>query len=112
MKSILVLISNSPNTQNALRALKLAKNFNEKGNKVSIFLLQDGVYCALSKRSTEVKVAVEKAIAAGIDCYVLEEDIVCRGFHSDDIVSKIRTSNYSELVEFMMERHDLVLGSF
>lgn len=112
MKSILVMISSPPNTPNAVRALRLANAFNEKGNKVSVFLLQDGVLCALSKQDTSAKALLEKAMTAGAGCYVLEEDLVCRGFKMQDGISKVRRSDYSELVELMMERNDLVLGCF
>lgn len=110
MKSILVMFSSSPNTPKAVRALKLANALNEKGNKVSVFLLQDGVFCALSKQDTSAKALLKKAITAGTDCYVLEEDFVCRGFRMQDAISKVRRSDYSELIELMMERNELVLG--
>ncbi|MFQ6077085.1 MAG: sulfurtransferase complex subunit TusB [Candidatus Bathyarchaeia archaeon] len=112
MRSILVIISSSQNTQNAARALKLASTLNEQGNKVSVFLLQDGTYCAHSKQSQEAKAAIDKALAEGIDIYVMEEDVIARGFRGEDLIPKIRASDYPELVDLMMERHDLVMGTF
>lgn len=111
MKSILIIISSSPNTQNAARALKLASTLNEQGNKVSVFLLQDGVYYALSKQNPDLKTSAEKLMATGIDVYVLEEDLIARGFRKKDLASGTHASNYPELIELMMERHDLVVGS-
>jgi len=40
---------------------------------------------------------------------LLEEDIIIRGFKRENRLSKIHLSNYSELIDLMMERYDKVI---
>jgi tRNA 2-thiouridine synthesizing protein B len=112
MKSILILLSSGPTSRNALRALHLAHLLRGQGHRVSVYLLQDGVLCALTGPGFAVQGMVEEAKGNGVGFYVLDEDLALRGFQEKQLIPEVRVSDYSALVDLMMERSDSVLGVF
>ncbi|MCS4541117.1 MAG: DsrH/TusB family sulfur relay protein [Euryarchaeota archaeon] len=107
MKSILIVISNSQD--NAISSLQLANSIQKQGNKVSIYLLQDGVFCSLANENI-TKSVVEKAIASGVEFYVLCDDLTLRGFSEREIIPQVHVSSYSELIDLMLEKCDFTIG--
>ncbi|MEW5817809.1 MAG: DsrH/TusB family sulfur metabolism protein [Spirochaetota bacterium] len=107
MKSILMMISSSPGSPNARTALELADNLRHKGNEVALYLLQDGVFHAVSGDKV-----MERMVAEKICCYCLEEDLVMRGFRKLNLIPQAKVSSYEELVDLMMEKYDSTIGIF
>ena len=81
--------------------------FEEVGNEVGIYLLQDGVFHALSGKNAMGLISEEK-----IRCYFLEEDLIMRGFRNTDLIPQARPSSYEELVDLMSGRYDTTIGIF
>lgn len=107
--SILLIVSSPLTEPNGSRALELANQFRLQGKKTGVYLLQNAVLCVLVD---EVKTLIETHINMGIDFYCLEEDLIMRGFKKKDLLSNILLSDYSDLIDLMMERHDKVIGLF
>ena len=56
---------------------------------------------------------LEESLNAGIDCYVLRDDLAMRGIAKEqELTPGVKVFDYPDLVELMMERHDRVLGVF
>lgn len=107
MKSILMLISSSPNTPESRQALEMALSLWKEGNELGIFFLQDGVYHTLNAPGAH-RILTEEKIAG----YCLAEDLEMRGFGKEDVILPIRLSHYDELVDLMMERYGTTIGVF
>jgi len=106
MKSILMLISSSPNTPESRQALDLAGSLWEEGNEIGIFFLQDGVYHAL-KATGAHRLLLEEKVAK----WCLADDLEMRGFGKEDVVLPVGLSRYDELVDLMMERFSMTIGA-
>ncbi len=107
MKSILMIISSSPHSPHASAAIDLVNNLNNQGNKLAVFLLQDGVFHAISGEGA-MKALLEKKI----DCYYLEEDLIMRGFQKEDAIAEALPSGYEGLDDLMMEKYNSTIGAF
>jgi sulfur relay protein TusB/DsrH len=107
MKSILMLISSSPNTPESAQALDLAKGLLEQGNELGIFFLQDGVYHTLNPVDSPTLFPNER-----LSAYCMTEDLEMRGFRERDVVLPVKQSNYDELVDLMMERFSTTIGAY
>ncbi|MCL4459795.1 MAG: DsrE family protein [Chloroflexi bacterium] len=112
MASTLLLISSPPNTQNAHTVLQLAHTLHKQGGKIGLFLLQDGVYCALAEQNLEAKGMLEPSISDGITCFYLQEDLEMRGYKREDALSQTLPADYAQLVDFIMQDYDHVMGAF
>jgi|Deesub1362A_J573_1020465.scaffolds.fasta_scaffold00045_16 sulfur relay protein TusB/DsrH len=91
---MLVIIKNAPGTQEAKRAVKLARDM-----AADIVLVQNGVYLAERDR-------LEGFCGTA---YALDEDIRLRGI--TDIDKEIKTIGYDELIDLMAE-DEKVIGMF
>ena len=109
MDAILLIISSSLTEPNGLRALKLAKQFKSQGGKIGVYLVQNAVLGVLVD---EVRTQIDFSINSGIAFFCLEEDLTMRGLKRADLLSKIHISNYSDLIDLMMERYHKVIGVF
>lgn len=107
MKSILMLISSSPQTPEAQQALELARSLRDGGNEMGIFFLQDGVYHTLNADATQ-DILPEGRISS----YCLQEDLEMRGFRKEDVIPSVKLTTYEELVDLMMETFHTTLGAF
>lgn len=107
--SILLLVSGSLREPNGLRALELANQFNFQGKKTGVYLLQNAVLGGVVE---EAKMLIEAQINSGIDFYCSEEDLTMRGLAENDLHPQIHISDYSHLVDLMMERYHKVIGLF
>ena len=107
--SILVLVSTSLTEPNGLRALELANHFRLLGKKTGVYLIQNAVLGSVNEES---KILIEGQINSGIDFYCSEEDLTMRGFADNDLHPRMHVSDYSYLVDLMMERYDKVIGAF
>lgn len=107
--SILLVVSSSLREPNGLRALELANQFRLQGKKTGVYLLQNAVFGGVNE---EAKVLIKAQINSGIDFYCSEEDLTMRGFTEKDLHPQIRVSDYSDLIDLMMERHHKVIGAF
>lgn len=107
MKSILMLISSSPNTAESHQALELAGALSEQGNELGVFFLQNGVYHALNRPGSPTIFSNGK-----LRGYCMSEDLEMRGFGEGDVVIPVKLSNYDELVDLMMERFSSTIGVF
>ncbi len=91
---MLVIIKSAPDTQEARRAVKLARDM-----AADIVLLQNAVYLARPER-------LEGFCGTA---YVLEEDLRLRGV--EDLEAGVKTIDYDELVG-LLAGEDEVLGLF
>ena len=107
MKSILMLISSSPNTPEARQALELAKSLWEGGNELGIFFIQDGVYHAVTPSGTQEILSEGKG-----PLYCLTEDLEMRGFGAKDVILPVKLSDYDQLVGLMMKEFGSTIGAF
>ena len=107
MKSILMLISSSPNTPESRQALELARSLWEEGNELGIFFLQDGVYHTVNPSGSQEILSEGK-----VPRYCLTEDLEMRGFGAEDVVLPVKLSDYDELVDLMMEGFGSTIGAF
>jgi len=107
-----MLISSAPGSGHAAGALQLARLLKQEGYGVTVFLLQDAVLGALSGQDTQTGNLVEKALAEGIRFFCLDEDLVMRGFSTDELLPQVHPADYSSLVDLMMDGHDRVIGAF
>lgn len=112
MKSILMLILSSPNSHNALRSLKLARDLNGQGNQVSICLLQDGALLALGTGDEWVKDLLVQLLSKKVELYVIWDDLRLRGFKKKELVPEVQLVDYDQLVDLLMDRYESVLGAF
>lgn len=106
MESILLLLKNAPPHPDAASGLQMAQHFRMEGNSVDVFLLQDAVMAGVTKAGM-----LASLLAQGIGCYALGEDLQLRGYTGAHLMEGIHETNYDELTEMMMERHDRVLGT-
>jgi len=107
MTSYLLLVTSSPYSPQAARALGLAGALRRLDHPVSAFLLQDAVLAGL-----EPGTLIAPAVAEGVACYALDEDLALRGFTPRKLAPGVEAADYGKLVELMMEQHDRVLGAF
>jgi len=112
MKSILMLIMSPPDSQNAARALKLARDLNGQGNKVGVYLLQDGALLALNRGDELVKDLLAQLLSKKVELYVGKEDLRMRGFGEKGLIPKVQLVDYHQLVDLLMDRYDSILGAF
>ena len=112
MNSILILISSSPESSHALEALKLAYNMKHRGHEVAVYLLQDAIYHAISNGLQQGGSYDGHDEEEKISWYCLEEDLAMRGYQREEIIPRVRLSNYDELVEMMTERYGKTIGVF
>ncbi|MFQ6108481.1 MAG: DsrH/TusB family sulfur metabolism protein [Candidatus Aminicenantales bacterium] len=107
--SVLLIVSSSLREPNGLRALDLADQFNFQGKKTGIYLLQNAVLGGVEK---ETKIRIQSQINSGIDFYCLEEDLTMRGFAKKNLPPQFHISDYSGLIDLMMEKYGKVFGAF
>lgn len=107
--SILLIVSSSLREPNGLRALELANQFNFQGKKTGIYLLQNAVLGGINE---EAKILIEGQINSGIDFYCSEEDLTMRGLAEKDLHPQIHLSDFSYLIDLMMDKYDKVIGAF
>ena len=107
--SILLVVSGSLMEPNGLRALELANQFRLQGKNTAVYLLQNAVLGGVSKEAEKL---IEAQINSGIDFYCSEEDLTMRGLAEKDLHPQIHMSDYSYLIDLMMERYDKVIGAF
>lgn len=107
--SILLLVSGSLREPNGLRSLELANQFRLQGKKIGVYFLQNAVLGGVVE---EAKILIEAQINSGIDFYCSEEDLTMRGLAEKDLHPQIHISDYSYLIDLMMERYDKVIGAF
>lgn len=107
--SILLVVSSSLREPNGLRALELANQFRLQGKKTGVYLLQNAVFGGINE---EAKILIKAQINSGIDFYCSEEDLAMRGLRVKNLHSRIHISDYSYLIDLMMERYDKVIGAF
>lgn len=91
---MLVIIKSAPDTQEARRAVRLARDMT-----ADIVLLQNAVYLALPER-------LEGFCGTA---YALEEDLRLRGV--EDLEAGVKTIDYDELVDLVAEE-EKVIGLF
>ncbi len=107
--SILLVVSGSLREPNGLKALELANQFRLQGKKTGVYLLQNAVLGGVDE---EAKILIKAQINSGIDFYCSEEDLAMRGLAEKDLYPQIHISDYSYLVDLMMERYHKVIGAF
>ena len=106
MDSVLVLLKNAPAHPDLSNGLRYVQQLRAAGHPVDLFLLQDAVLAGVVKSGE-----LANALALGIGCYALEEDLRLRGYAVSDLAAGVHESSYGELVELMMDGHDRVLGA-
>lgn len=107
--SVILIVSSSLSEPHGLRALELADQFNFQGKKTGIYLLQNAVLGSINK---ETKIRIKNQIKSGIDFYCSEEDLTMRGFAKKNLPPQIHISDYSGLIDLMMEKYGKVIGVF
>lgn len=103
------MVSSSLAEPNGLRAVELANQFKSQGKETGIYLMQNAVLGVLVD---EVKTRIESSISSGIALFCQEEDLSMRGLKREDLHPEIHISNYSALIDLMMETYDKVIGVF
>ncbi len=104
-----MVISSSLREPNGLRALELTNQIRLQGKKTGVYLLQNAVLGGVNE---EAKKLIEAHINSGIDIFCSKEDLTMRGLTEKDLHPQIQISDYSNLVDLMMERYDKVMGAF
>ncbi len=107
--SILLIISSPLTERNGLQTLELANQFKSQGKKTGVYLLQNAVLGVLDD---EVKTRIESSIHSGIAFFCQKEDITMRGLKREDLHPEIHISDYSDLIDLIMERYGKVIGLF
>jgi len=107
MASLLMLVASSPASPQGAAAFQLAELLLQEGHQVSIYLVQDAVLAARPNAGSS-----SPRPPQGATLYVLREDLALRGFLDNACLPHAQLSDYRELVELMLERHDRVLGVF
>lgn len=91
--------------------LELARGLIKEGQQVSICLLQDGIYFAVSRVWAD-RGHLREIVLNGVTYYVLQDDLIMRGFRQEEVEPRFKVINYPELVDLMMEDHQQVMGAF
>lgn len=106
--SILLIVSCSLREPNGLRALELANQFRLQGKKAGVYLLQNAVLGGVNKAA---KILIEAQINSGIDYFCSEEDLTMRGFAKKNLPPQFHISDYSGMIDLMMEKYGKVIGA-
>ncbi len=112
MKSVLMLIISPPESQNAARALKLARDLNGKGNRVGVCFLQDGALLARVTGDEGAKDLIVQLLSRKVDLYVIKDDLRMRGFGEKELIPEAKLVDYHQLVDLLMDRYESILGAF
>lgn len=110
MESILILISGGPYSGRAVDALKLAASMCEQGHRVSVFLIQDGVLCALGEGDTEAHRVFQGLASGGVASFCMGEDLTMRGYGANELSAGVEVSDYGHLVGLTTELDHRVIG--
>ena len=70
-----------------------------KASKLGVFLVENGVYHAVLTEGGNPSPVLDKA---GANFFILKEDLETRGFTRDDVDSRAKVIDMSELVDLIM----------
>ncbi|VAX30244.1 hypothetical protein MNBD_NITROSPIRAE03-1451 [hydrothermal vent metagenome] len=93
---MLVIIKSAPDTQEAKRGIKLARDM-----AADICLIQNAVYFA----------QIERLEGFCGTAYAVKEDLQLRGLQEDDIERELKIIGWDELID-MMTGEDKTIGAF
>ena len=105
MKRISVLVASAPTSSSAERAFQLIRDLADQGHRVTLCLLEDGVYAATGR----VAGAPLDRCAAVL---ALEPDLRLRGIAAESLHPACRGGGYGDVVELVMTASDQTLGAF
>jgi sulfur relay protein TusB/DsrH len=77
-----------------------------KGEKVGLFLVENGVYHAVIKENGNTSPVIQKQEA---DYYVLTEDLQTRGLTASEVANNVNVVTYDDLVDLMMNDYDKLI---
>ena len=91
--------------------LKTAQAIAKEGRRVTIFLIGDGVYLAMSGQTNQASVALADAIEAGVEVLVGQEHLKASGIKEGNLMtgSKVIDRSYKNLALMVMEKWDRVV---
>ncbi len=103
MESVLLLVNGAPSSPNAQRAWQIAQTLRDQGNRVTLFLIQDGVLAARKGESALHDLG-------DLACYALGEDLQLRGFAASNLREQVKIADYGRLVD-LFDQHERVIGA-
>src|SRR3990172_7356147 len=83
----LFVITSSPVSPEAVRALAIGCTLDDQGRSVALALLQDAVLAAVKHDRTPVTQVVSRLAAQRTAVYVAQQDLALRGISPDDLTT-------------------------
>ena len=102
--SIIIIINNAPSSTKTWNALRLAAALIGQDEDVTIFLMNDGVFNAISNQqhpdeikgqSTSTK--IKELVDIGVKAYYCSQCLETRGIKGDQLIPEISKSNLPNL---------------
>lgn len=112
MDRTLLVITSSPGSPEAMRALAIGCTLDDQGRTVALALLQDAVLAAVKHDRTPVAQVMSQLLAQGVAVYVAQQDIVLRGISPDDLTPGATAVDDQRLVDLMLADGTKTLGCF
>lgn len=110
MASVLVVLSSSPVSPGGRRALLLAESLSRQGHALILCCLQDAVLLGSDRAPREARASLDRLLARGARCAVLQDDLTLRGLALAPRSSGLTTTSYREIVDALADGHDRVIG--
>jgi len=108
----LFVITSSPGSPEALRALAIACTRDHQAHDTSLVLLQDAVQAAVRHNQTPAAQVVSRLAAQSVAVYVAQHDLALRGISTDDLAPGAMVVDDRRLVDLMMADGTRTLGVF
>jgi len=108
----LVLVTSSPGSPEAQRAIELARTLRAQNRAVQVALLQDAVLAALGHSAMPAAAAVRDMLAQEVPVYVAEHDLTLRGFSPAVLAAGAHVADDRRLVDLILADASRTLGCF
>ena len=108
----LLVITSSPGSPEAVRALAVACALDDEARGVALALLQDAVLAAVKHDRTPVAQVVSRLAAQGVAVYAAQQDLALRGISPDDLTPGAAAVDDRRLVNLMLADGTKTMGCF
>lgn len=112
MPAHVVVLRSGPGTPEAERAFALARSLHGPATGVTVALIQDAVLAACRDGALPAHRGLREALAAGVCCAYLAEDLALRGYGPDCALVGCEPTNYAGLVDLLLAGGARVAGAF
>ncbi len=106
------MISSSPRSPEARRALHLAYTLQAQGRPVGVILLQDAVLAAVGADSARKSEELDGLMARAVPVYVCAHDLTLRGFAPQDVFPGVEPADDGRIMDLMLAEGAHLLGCF